>query len=418
MSRRTRILSETIFYVILIAGIALLFFVFSAKKNNSNKINSEVENLEVANIENVKENLNNSKIVSSKAERGYTLVPLSGSARVQLINMSGEQVHNWAVDAARARLLPNGNLLVIHGSKWGTFNQPWRGLRSVVREYDWQGNIVWEFKAPYIAHHDVQRLSNGNTLLVYRSTVPNEYKKNIIDLRRRQQKIRTDIILEVTPKGEIAWEWKAHEFLDLNSCGQLPCTQAIGDSVSASKASDWTHINTVSIIPENKHYEAGDTRFKPGNLIVIPRNWWTVLIVDRDSGKVVWEYTGDYQGGLSGGHESQMIEKHQAGAGNIIIFDNGVFKHQGQSFILEINPLTKKLEWVYDAGSKFYSNSSGSVQRLNNGNTLISEDLRARVFEVDREKQIVWSYQAPERVSRARRYPEDHCEQFKKLDLY
>lgn len=352
---------------------------------------------------------------AERAFEGLTLVPESGSGTVKLISMNGSVLHSWRTDADRARLLPSGNLLVVHGSKWGRNREPWRSERDTLREYNWDGDIVWEFKAPDLAHHDVHRLPNGNTLFPIRAEMPLESLNRIVDQSLRTGGLRSDAILEVNQKGEIVWSWYAYDHLDVNSCGERGCDYLISSGKPNKRIEDWTHINTAAPLPENKWYDQGDERFKPGNLVVMPRNWWTVLIVDRESKEVVWQYRGDYKGGLGGGHEPHMIEKGLPGAGNILIFDNGSDVHHKRSFILEINPQTKKVEWVYDKGREFYSVTRGSAQRLPNGNTLISEDRSGRVFEVTPEQETVWQYQSADPTSRAHRYAYDYCEQCKRV---
>ena len=300
----------------------------------------------------------------------------------------------------------------MHGSKWGMRNEPWKKLRPVVREYDWDGNLLWEFKAPDIAHHDVHRLENGNTLFPVRSVIPGNYKDIITDDAKRALQIRSDSIFEVDRNGKTVWKWDAHEHLDLNSCGRRKCKSYAGKANAKDQLADWSHINTSSVIPPNKWYDQGDKRFKPGNIMILPRNWWMAFIVDKETSEIVWEYGGEYKGGLSGGHEVQMIPRGLPGAGNVLIFDNGRSVHTNESYILEINPVTKKLVWVYDAGKQFFSKSAGSVQRLANGNTLISEDVGGRVFEVTRDKEIVWELTNELRISRAHKYAKDYCQQF------
>ena len=167
-------------------------------------------------------------------------------------------------------------------------------------------------------------------------------------------------------------------------------------------------MNTVQVLPENKWFKADDQRFKPGNILLAARNMSTIFIIDRQTGEVVWQYSGDYKGGLSGVHEPQMIQPGLPGAGNILIFDNGRKKHVGQSFVLEIEPVNRGLVWKYDVGATFFSRIAGSQQRLPNGNTLISEDDQGRVFEVTPKGEIVWEYLGHHRSSRARRYPGDY----------
>ncbi len=385
---------------ILLLGIAWLYF-SSAEKNTSSshdiKIESEFKGELTVHI-------------PKKTSPGFTLYPVVGIAKVFLLNMSGEVLHSWELDADRARLLPNGNLLVVHGTKWGMRVDPWKKLKFTVREYSWDGKLIWEYKSPNRVHHDAQRLPSGNTLFPARRVLSPEYHALITNKKRKRiEQIRTDSIYEVTPTGEITWEWKAEEHLDINSCGKAGCTN--------ENPADWTHINTTTLIPSNKWFDNGDKRFRPGNVLSVLRNWWQLILIDRESDEIVWEYEGDYKGGLSGGHDAYMIPKPLPGAGNILAFDNGRYTHQGESYVLEINPLTKEVVWVYDVGKAFHSNSAGSMQRLPNGNTLISEDLTGRTFEVTKEKEIVWEYKGNFRTARSHRYPADFAPQLDKLNL-
>lgn len=350
-----------------------------------------------------------------KSSPGFTLYPVEGGAKVQLLNMRGQIVHQWKTDAERARLLPDGNLLVVHGSKWGRNKKEWADQRTRLREYNWDGEIVWEYHASDVVHHDAWRLDNGNTILLRRTLIPADMQERILDASRRGSDIRSDSILEVTPGGEIVWEWHAHEQLDLNSCGKRGCDRLVGDADSADSAKDWTHVNTAMPLPENHWFDLGDRRFRPGNLLFLPRNWWTAFVADKESKQIVWKYEGDYRGGLGGGHEANMIPKGLPGAGNILIFDNGSGVHKGSSIALEINPSDNTIVWLYEA-SDFHSRTRGSIQRLPNGNTLLSEDVTGRAFEVTPEKEIVWSYQGPKPINRARRYAYDFTEKFQALE--
>ncbi len=339
---------------------------------------------------------------------GYILYPVVGTAQVLLLDMKGKVRHLWNVDAQRARLLPNGNLLVVHGTKWGANVEPWKTLKFHVREYSWEGDIVWDYKAPGRVHHDIALLENNNLMFPYRTVLSEEKKSTLTDPKRRNAaSIRTDRIIEVNRDKKIVWEWVAEDHLDVNSCGKPSCDE--------ENPADWSHINTVSIIPPNKWFSSGDTRFRPGNVLTLFRNWWTAMIVDKENGEVVWSYTGDYKGGLSGGHEASMIENNFPGAGNILVFDNGRVLHKGESYVLEINPTTKKLDFIYDNGKDFFSNSAGSVARLRDGNTFISEDLKGRIFEINSKKETVWEYKGNLRIARAKKYEPDHCPQLASL---
>ncbi|MCB0328486.1 MAG: aryl-sulfate sulfotransferase [Bdellovibrionales bacterium] len=349
---------------------------------------------------------------TERAFKGYTIFGESGSAFTRVVNMSGQTLHSWSFDAARIRLLPNCNVLVVHGTKWGWSQKKWNALRPFVREYSWDGDLVWEHEVPGPAHHDVQRLPNGNTLILYRSLVPNSAKQQIEDIAKRNAKIRTDVIREVSHDGKIVWEWFAHEHLDLNSCGRLPCEPLPEGIVDGERVFDWTHTNGIALIPENRWADAGDDRFTPGNIVLTLRNWSTVLIISRLTGEVVWKYDQE----LSGAHEGIMIEKGLPGAGNLLLFNNG--KSDKESQVREIDPSTKEIVWKYENGENFFSRAAGVAQRLPNGNTLISEDVPGRIFEVTPSGETAWFYQAPMRTARAHKYEVNSCTKLSELSLF
>ena len=56
-----------------------------------------------------------------------------------------------------------------------------------------------------------------------------------------------------------------------------------------------------------------------------------------------------------------------------------------------------KIEWEYvaDPPQSFYSALLAGAERLPNGNTLICESMKGRVFEVTPEGEIVWQYINP-----------------------
>lgn len=339
---------------------------------------------------------------------GYTLYATSGTAEIVLLDPEGAVLKTWPIDADRVRLLQNCNLLVVHGSKWGIDQLPWGQMRHIIREYSWDGEVVWEHSLPDAAHHDIRKLPNGNILTVYMEYVPEEVLIRKLGPRYRRAQLRADVVVELSPEGEVVWKWKAYEHLPLTDCGARTCPKWTAKKLDGRDRFDWTHVNTVNVLPPNRWYDEGDQRFRPGNIMIFPRNFWSALIVDRETGEVVWRYHGDYKGGISGGHESYMIPKGVPGAGNILIFDNG--RVRNESVVLEVDPVSKELVWIYENGTEFFSRVAGSAQRLPNGNTLVSEDVTGRVFEVSADGEIVWSHHLyKHRINRAHRYPLGYC---------
>jgi hypothetical protein len=89
-------------------------------------------------------------------------------------------------------------------------------------------------------------------------------------------------------------------------------------------------------------------------------------------------------------HEPKLL-----GNGKILIFDNG--HRRKYSRVLELVPGTREIAWEYRAGSPgaFFTEVRGSVQRLPNGNTLITESDKGHVFEITRDGEVVWRWLNP-----------------------
>lgn len=351
-----------------------------------------------------------------KCSPGYNLI--SGSGLVKLVTMNGDIAHQWHVDPEnrkgfihRCRLLPNNALMLLFGP---------REIDGHVAEFDWDGNETWSYTPEHVAHHDFWPTERGSVLLICEISLPSEYRHKINDPQRRKVDVFGDELIEVNREKDVIWRWVQHEHMDVNQCNPIPANQNWAGGANNNTITDWTHTNTVQELPENRWCDAGDSRFKPGNILQSMRQLDTISIVDRDSGEVVWSYTGDYNGGMSGQHEPHMIEKGLPGAGNIIVFDNGASPHKdlahcGCSYVLEINPSDKSLVWVYENGHFFFARFTANCQRLPNGNTLILESLCRRLFEVNPEKEIVWEYILTDHAQRVYRYPYDYCAAFKWL---
>lgn len=73
--------------------------------------------------------------------------------------------------------------------------------------------------------------------------------------------------------------------------------------------------------------------------------------------------------------------------------------------MLEIDPVTLEIVWQMtpkEAGylmpldaNRFYSPFISGMQRLPNGNTMITEGSHGRIFEVTPEHELVWEYVCP-----------------------
>lgn len=380
-----------------------------------------------------------------KCSNGYNLVPLA-TGETLLFDMNGNEIRKWNLHGMPPKMLKGGNIIGYSGRrnpKYGSQD----GLDLV--QIDFDGNIVWKFdRYDYIddfgenprymarSHHDFQREGNpvgydipnvyakekGNTIILSHKTICNNMisKYNLID----------DIILEVDFEGNIIWEWSLSEHFDELGLDEY-AKEAIFNNpslITKDKPGDYGHMNSISYVGENRHFDNGDERFNPENLIFDLRELNIMGIIEKKTGKIVYkigpDFINSYEKKLSqiiGQHHFHLIPKGLEGEGNFILFDNGGWAGYGKvdinsfdgtknakrdySRILEFDPITLDIVWQLTPKElnhiipidayKFYSPYISSVQRLKNGNTLVDEGSNGRVFEITKDYEIVWEWISP-----------------------
>jgi len=325
-----------------------------------------------------------------KVQPGYTIYCVKGYDKAIMLDIEGKEVHTWTIPRMSANIkpLPEGRILAFTSSedKGKAFDS------DALKEFDWDGILCWEFLLPegfMSFHHDFQRLPNGNSLIMTAKlrTVP-----------QIPHEVRDNIIIEVNKDKDIVWQWSTLDHYD-----QLGLSDEAKDMIAGKAGlSDVFHSNSIQALPPNQ-YEADDSRFKSGNILVSQRHTNLVFIIDKETGDIVWRT----QQPTVGQHHASMIPSHLQGSGNIILFDNGGYGGYPSvwrlfSRITEFNPLLDKGTWSYSANKtdhrpvmSFFSIFRGGVQRLENGNTLITESDWGRIFEVTRTGEIVWEYVVP-----------------------
>lgn len=313
-------------------------------------------------------------------EPGYILYgALDGVA--YLVDQDGRIINRWFAPIEGFRLgyprpLENGNFLSRLSES---------GPGGTLVEMDQRGEVVWEFDPPegVAFHHDHSRLANGNTLVLCAVdvTVPSISPDPLED----------DCLMEIAPDGTIVWEWHTWEHFD-----DFEFTDEVKALISA-EGGDWAHANSASAIPPGLAHV--DPRFREGNVIISYRFLNQVVIVDRDTGDIVWRSDGL----TTGQHDAEMLGPDVPGAGNILIFDNGLGGLYEQAWsassrIVEVDPTTNTEVWEYNATMSglpvwfFDSFFISGAQRLPNGNTLICEGAFGHFFEVTPTGEIVWDW--------------------------
>ncbi|MEQ8699848.1 MAG: arylsulfotransferase family protein [Bauldia litoralis] len=308
----------------------------------------------------------------ARAWPGYTLIAPLRTDMAYLVNMNGEIVHRWTLPgklAATAYLWPGGRLAVSCESEGGP-PVP-QALGGNFYELDWDGAVVWHHLDPG-QHHDFRRLPNGNTIYPAWRLMDTAHQKRVLGgiagTEHADGNIYEDVIREVSPDGELVWEW--------------PMTSLEMEKYPLSDGAlryGYAHCNTLFPMDD-------------GRILLCFRNMDMIAILNRETGAFDWEMR-DLTFGRP--HDARIVED-----GRILLFANNCGNDMlvpEHSRVLEIDPATKETVWVYkDRHSwTFHSSVASGANRLPNGNTLICETVWGRVFEVTREGEIVWDFVNP-----------------------
>jgi len=407
------------------------------------------------------------------AFQGYTLFAPIGSTTTYLIDMEGRVVHQWESDYPPGQsvyLLENGHLLRTANPGPG-FNTTFhgRGAGGRVQEFDWKGNLLWDFKYSsndYLLHHDIEPLPNGNVLMIawVRKSTKEAKAAGRNPERLGYMGLWADCIIEVKPRGKkrgkIVWEWHAWDHLiqelhrskanygkvadhperiDINhldwkdrlSEEEKEKLRALGYLGGPKQRSpketnpDMMHINSIDY---NETFDQVILSVMGFNEIwVIDHSTNTKEAARHKGGKYGkggdllyrWGNPLAYKTGeakdqqLFAQHDAHWIPQGFKGAGNILVFNNGLGRRGNYSTVDEIvPPMDEKGFYFREAPSRFgpampiwsfcaenksdfYSMHISGAQRLPNGNTLICAGEQGLLFEVTPENELVWKYVNP-----------------------
>src|SRR5262249_12499960 len=287
---------------------------------------------------------------------------------------------------------------------------------------------------------------------------------------RRKESVGThllpDSIVEIKKTGkttgEVVWEWhlwdhlvQEHdpaksnhgkiaehpELVDINFTGEdvvgaiaakkggldkLKGIGYFGGPMGKGRNPDWTHFNAVAYNPELDQIVISVHAFS--EIWVIDHSTTTAEAAGHKGGRsgkggdllYRWGNPRAYRAGtakdqkLFAQHSAHWIPKGLPGAGNLLVFNNGGRRPDGNYSSVDelVPPVDAKGNyarepgkaygpaepvWNYNAPKKadFFSMLISGAQRLPTGHTLICSGVNGTVFEVTPDKQMVWKYVNP-----------------------
>jgi hypothetical protein len=342
----------------------------------------------------------------NKAFDGYTLYSSAHTTGASLIDLDGQVVHEWNlpfsqvwerpphidhpvpesfINWERVHVDPNGDLLVIcvarHDTPWGY------GLVKLDRD----SKVVWRF-ADHV-HHDFDVESDGT---IYTLTQRFRSAKGDLDLRldNLAELVLDDFIVRLSADGQV---------LQRISLLEAFANSLARDVLLTIEPWEWDPLHTNSVQVVTPEFAARHEFAKPGQVLVSCRAREMLAIVDLKSAQVMWAACGPFRRQ----HDADMLDN-----GHIMVFDNlGHAGRGGPSRVLELDPVTQKIEWSYsgDHTQWLYSQVRSAQQVLPNGNVLINESNGGRLIEVTREGEVVWEFRNPVRSPLDPRYTAAVC---------
>ncbi len=250
---------------------------------------------------------------------------------------------------------------------------------------------------PETDYHDVHRFEDGSYMFVVSELV-------IMDLSSfggvEDAEVIQPWLIHMDVEENILREWHGLDHIPVNLANNL-----------SYQLVDYLHWNAFDIDSQ-------------GGLLMSFRNISTIARLNPIDWSVDWKLGGsgnDFQiddpewGGFLNQHDVNDI-----GGNRILLFDNSTSNgnQPGYSRVVEYEvdtvAMTATRGWSYSHPDEIYAPAQGSVERLENGNTLIAwgnahagQDVGTLVTEVNNQGEIVWEIQlgAYFTVYRARKIP-------------
>lgn len=191
------------------------------------------------------------------------------------------------------------------------------------------------------------------------------------------------------PTGLVRWEW--------NSLDHVSVTDAYDSAKFATTTYpfDFFHLNSIEALGAK-------------DLLISSRNTWTIYNIDRGSGKIHWRLGGKHSNFKMGPgtrtawqHDASVIEP-APGKGQMLIsvFDNGATPKEhpySRALIerLDLRHHTATLQRSWLNVPPLLAGSQGSVQRLQDGNTVVGWGQKPWATEYASNGTIVFDAHLP-----------------------
>ncbi len=203
--------------------------------------------------------------------------------------------------------------------------------------------------------HELMLLPNGHALLLGLDIRTIDMSE-LVAGGKADAEVTGLVIQELDTAKRVVFEWNSFDHIPITDATFLDMTEP---------TIDYIHSNAIEVDHD-------------GNLLLSSRHTDEITKIDRSTGEIIWRLGGrgnqfTFIGDSIGFSRQHSIRRLPNG--HILLYDNGN-THTPQfsravEYALDENAMTATLVWEYRNRPDVYGFAMGSVQRLENGNTVI-----------------------------------------------
>ena len=345
-----------------------------------------------------KSNVNTTITDASQIAEGVTIFGSFFNYYSAVVDINGNEIWNSG----------NGDLVFYNTNKDGDLfgcyldNSSDNNLPGV--EFDIANQFLWEEPNDEFLHHDLIQLPNGNYMGVVSvmeiGPIPIGSWTSLFQglgyiadgVTPEFPWIGDKIVEWDKDTQDVVWSWNTFDYYDMQDYDDIGGTW---DQAFIDQQYDWTHVNAVTFSEEDN------------SIYISTRHLSRITKIDHASGDVVWNMGHEFPSGdVDFGHDLGFSFQHSIHIledGNIVTFDNGNLSEiflgtdEPTSRAIEIdisnngNSFEVEIEWEYVLPTDLFGFASGNVEKLDNGNYLITTiGGGGTLLEVNTNGDIVW----------------------------
>ena len=285
------------------------------------------------------------------------------------------------------RITPQGSITLIAGAR--------------AEEIDLRKNLLWlapkrttfgidSFSEhhPYHYHHCFKKLANGNYMVLDMQNIV----KTVSHTDKGKVMMAYEVIRELDRAGHLVWSWNSENYFNQDELKAMALGKPDSSLINQEPGG---HMNGFDIDEKNGFVYAGF------------RNMSRVVKIDKLSGRVLCAWGANMKYNGVGNGNGFFFKQHDVALlrdGSIAVFNNNVAtdnpdmaENHSSGVVVFTEPsetATSTAIWKYqcafDSGSNL-SPRGGGVEELKNGDLLVCMGTVNRIFEINRDKKIVWS---------------------------